>query len=184
MKLRALVLPLLVLGFTLISVRAHASNGDMVQFGSDIEVSGDHSVHDAVCILCSVHIDGEASGDVVSILGGVHINGKADRDVVNILGRTRLSDGAIVGRDLVNILGSVRAGENVQVGHDLVVVLGSLRAPGSLSVGHDRVVQPGWLLWIPFAILALIVWAIVSAVRAAQHRRMYMAYPPPPPPQA
>ena len=179
MKLRALVFPLFVAAVAFAPLRASANN-DMVQFGSDISVSAERSVHDAVCILCSVDVDGEVTGDVVAILGGVHINGKAQHDVVNILGRTRLSDGAFVGRDLVNILGSVRAGENVQVGHDLVVILGDLRAPASLGVGRDRVVQPFWLLWIPFLILGSIVTVIVRAFRSWHMRRMYMAYPYPP----
>lgn len=181
MKLRALFLSLLLTAFALAPAVARAEN-DAVQFGSDINVSSSHPIHDAVCFFCSVHVQGEVTGDIVVFFGGVQIDGKANHDVVNFFGRTRLADDSIVGRDLVNFFGSVRAGENVQIGGSLVVVLGSLRAPESLSVGKDRVVQPAWLLWIPLTILALIIIAIVQLIRTWQRRRMYANFQIPPQP--
>ena len=181
MNLRALFLPLLLAAFALAPAGARADN-DAVQFGSDINISSTHPIHDAVCFFCSVHVQGEVTGDIVVFFGGVQIDGKANRDVVNFFGRTRLADDSIVGRDLVNFFGSVRAGENVQIGRSLVVLLGDLRAPQSLSVGKDRVVQPAWLLWIPLIIFALIVIAIVSLIRNWQRRRMYAYYQAPPHP--
>jgi hypothetical protein len=179
MTLRALIFCILLAMISLGPIRAHASS-DAVQFGSDINVPADHTVHDAVCFFCSVHIDGEATGDVVVFFGGVHIDGRAQRDVVNFFGGTRLADNSIVGRDLVNFFGSVRAGDNVQIGRSLVIMFGSLRASASLTTGKDRVVQPGWVLWIPLLILAMIVIVIVRVFRAWQRRRMYMSYPFPP----
>jgi hypothetical protein len=182
MNQRALFLSLLLAVFALTPVRAHA-NDDAVQFGSDITASPDHPVHDAVCFFCSVHADGDVTGDIVVFFGGVHINGTAHRDVVNFFGRTRLGDNAIIDRDLVNFFGSVRTGENAQVGGSLVIIFGSLRAPASFSIGKDRFVLPGWVLWIPFIIFASIIIVIVRAFRAWQWRRhMYAGYPVPPHP--
>jgi len=177
MKIRALILCLLLAVIALVSVPAYAAD-DAVQFGSDITASPDHPVHDAVCFFCSVHADGDVSGDIVVFFGGVNLNGTAHQDVVNFFGRTRLSDGAVVQRDLVNFFGSVRAGENSQVGGSLVIIFGNLRAPVSLSVGKDRVMLPGWILWIPFLIFASILIIVVRAFRAWQwRRRMYVGYP-------
>jgi hypothetical protein len=179
MNLRALVFCLLLAAVALRPMHAYAAN-DAVQFGSDINVSADHPVHDAVCFFCSVHIEGEVTGDVVVFFGGVHIDGKAQHDVVNFFGQTRLEDNSIVGRDLVNFFGSVRAGENAQIGGSLVIMLGSLRAPASLSIGKDRFIQPGWVLWIPLLILLMIIIVIVHEIRAWQRRRMHAGYPIPP----
>jgi hypothetical protein len=182
MKLRALIFCVPMAVFALAPVRARA-NDDAAQFGSDINVSTDHPVHDAVCFFCSVDINGEVSGDVVDFFGDVRINGKADRDVVNFFGRTRLADNAVAGRDLVNFFGSVRAGENAQVGRSLVIIFGSLHAPASFSIGQDRFVLPGWILWIPFLIFACIIIVIVRAFRAWQwRRRIYAGYSVPPVP--
>ncbi len=182
MNLRALIFSLLLTVFAFVPMRAHA-NDDAVQFGSDITVSPDHPVHDAVCFFCSVHADGEVTGDIVVFFGGVHINGTARRDVVNFFGGTRLGDNAVVDRDLVNFFGSVRAGENVQIGRSVVIIFGSLRAPASFSIGKDRFILPGWVLWIPFIIFASIIIVIVRTIRAWQwRRRMYAGYAVPPHP--
>ena len=180
MNLRALIFCCMLLAaMSLGPVRAHAAS-DAVQFGSDINVSANHPVHDAVCFFCSVNVEGEVNGDVVVFFGGVHIDGMAHRDVVNFFGRTRLADNSMIGRDLVNFFGSVRAGENAQIGRNMVIMFGSLRAPASLSIGKDRVVQPGWVLWIPLLIFAMIIIVIVRGLRAWQRRRMYAGYPFPP----
>jgi len=182
MNLRPLILSLLLAVFALVPVSAFA-NDDAVQFGADITASPDHPVHDAVCFFCSVHAQGEVTGDIVVFFGGVQINGTAHRDVVNFFGRTRLADNAIIERDLVNFFGSVRAGENAQIGRSLVIIFGNLRAPASFSIGKDRFVLPGFVLWIPFIIFACIIIVIVRAFRAWQWRRsMYTGYPVPPHP--
>lgn len=181
MNLRALILCLVMAAVSLGPMRARAAS-DSVQFGTDINVSADHPVHDAVCFFCSVHIESEVSGDVVVFFGGVHIDGKAQRDVVNFFGRTSLADNASVGRDLVNFFGAVRAGENSQIGGSLVIMFGSLRAPASFSIDKDRFVLPGWVLWIPFLIFAGIVILIVHLFRAWQRRRMFAGYHFPPQP--
>ena len=181
MNLRALFFSSLLAALALFPATALASS-DAVQFGSDINASADTPVHDAICFFCSVHVDGEVTGDIVVFFGDVHIEGKAERDIVNFFGQTRLSDNAMVGRDLVNFFGGVRAGENVQIGRSLVVMFAGLRAPESLSVGKDRVVQSAWLFWGPMIILAVIIIAIVKEVRARQRRRMLAGYPFPPQP--
>ena len=180
MNLRALVFCLMLAAFALVPAHALA-DADSVQFGSDITGSADHPIHDAVCFFCSVHVDGEATGDIVVFFGDVHLNGRAHHDVVNFFGRTRLADGAVIDHDLVNFFGSVRAGENTQVGGSLVVIFGYLRAPGSFSIGKDKFIMPGWILWIPFIIFACIIIVVVRAFRAWQWRRsMYAGYPVPP----
>ena len=182
MNLRPLFFSLLLTVIALVPARALADD-DAVQFGSDITASADHRVHDAVCFFCSVHADGEITGDIVVFFGGVEINGIVHRDVVNFFGRTRLGDNAVIERDLVNFFGSVRAGENTQVGRSLVIIFGNVRAPASFSIGKDRFVLPAFVLWIPFIIFGCIIVVIVRAFRAWQWRRhMYAGYPVPPHP--
>ena len=163
MNQRALFFSTLLAALSLFPATAFARN-DAVQFGSDINASAGNPIHDAVCFFCSVHVDGEVTGDIVVFFGDVQIDGKAERDIVNFFGQTRLSDDAMVGRDLVNFFGGVRAGENVQIGRSLVIMFAGLRAPESLSVGKDRVVQSAWLFWGPLIVLAAIVIFIVSDI--------------------
>jgi hypothetical protein len=182
MNLRALFFATLLALLTVQPSRAFA-NDDMVQFGADITTPAGHPIHDAVCFFCSVHADGEVSGDLVVFFGDVYLNGTAHHDVVNFFGRTRLAENAIVQRNLVNFFGSVRASESTQVGGDMVIIFGSLKAPASLGVGGSRIMLPAVVLWVPFLFFASIIFVIVRAFRDWQRRRsFYAAYPVPPHP--
>lgn len=179
MNHRALFYAIVLAAVALVPASARA-NDDAVHFGYDINVPADRTIKDAVCFFCNVHIQGEATGDVVVFFGGARIDGRTQQDVVNFFGRTRLGDNASVGGDLVNFFGGVRAGENVQIGKGLVIMFASLHAPASISIGQDRVIIPGWILWIPLIIFALIVTVIVNEFRKWQRRRMLAAYQYPP----
>jgi hypothetical protein len=169
------------LGFAATPARA---DRDAVQFGSNIEVPANSSVHDAVCFFCSVNAEGTIDHDVVVFFGDVHIAGHANHDVVNFFGDVRLDDNATITHDLVSFFGVVRLGEDASVGNDLVAMFGGIRSPGSATVGGNRVVQPAWVLLIPLMILGGLVAFIVSLVRGHRRRQMFAAgYPYPPPPQ-
>jgi hypothetical protein len=159
------------------------ANDDTVHIGSNIEVAPDATVRDAVCIFCSVNVEGKVNGDVVVLFGSIHIAGVANRDVVNIFGGVRADDGASIGRDLVNLFGSVRLGENVTVGHDMVALFSSARVAKSATVIHDRVVQPGWVFDVPLIIMIVVLVLIVREYRAYRRRQFFLTYPFLPPPR-
>src|SRR5579871_1188958 len=139
---------------------AYASK-DVVQFGSNIEIAPDTTVHDTVCFFCNVNDRGSVDGDIVVFFGNVHIEGHANHDVVNFFGSVTAADNASIGNDLVNFFGGVRLGENVTVGKDMVAMFGAVRTASSATVGGDRVVQPAWLFWGPLLLVILVVYLIV-----------------------
>jgi hypothetical protein len=175
-----------MLAFSLLAAAAalpaHAGGGDAVQFGTDINVARNTSVQDAVCFFCSVHVEGEVTGDVVVFFGTVHLAGEARHDVVNIFGSIKAADNTSIGDDLVSIFGSVRLGENVSVGKDLVAIFGSLHAASTVSVGGDRVVQPSWIFWGPLVFFIVVLVVLVRELRAYRRRRLLRGYPFPPRP--
>lgn len=176
---RVLAVGLLGAAFTFAVKPAHASN-DAVQFGSNIHVTPDSTVHDAVCFFCSVNVEGKVAGDIVVFFGNIHIAGDAQHDVVNFFGEVSAEESASIGNDLVSIFGSIRLGEDVSVGKDLVAIFGSLRAPDSISVGGDRVVQPGWVFFGPLIMLLLVIILIVREYRSYRRRLLLRGYPFPP----
>jgi hypothetical protein len=178
---RALFLPLLAAALALAPLSAHASH-DAVQFGSNIDVTGDNSIHDAVCFFCSVRADGVVSGDVVVFFGDIHLAGEAHHDVVNFFGTITAADNTVIRGDMVSFFGSVHLGENVSVGKDLVAMFGIMDAPASVSVGHDRVVQPPWVIAFPPLVLVLIIFLIVHEYRSYRRRQLLQSYPFPPHP--
>lgn len=172
---------LLLVAFAFAVLPAHAAR-DEVQFGSNIRVSQEESIHDAVCFFCSVRVDGTVNHDIVVFFGNVHIAGHANHDVVNFFGSVRAEDNTSIGHDLVNFFGTIHLGENVTVGGDVVAMLGSLHVASTTSISGSRVVQPVWLITIPLLIFGLVIVLIVSAIRSYRRRRMLAGYPFPPPP--
>lgn len=158
---------------------AHASK-DVVQFGSNIEVAPDSTVHDTVCFFCNVNVRGSVDGDIVVFFGNVHIDGHANHDVVNFFGSVTAADNASIGNDLVNFFGGVRLGENVTVGKDMVAMFGGVRMASSATVNGDRVVQPAWLFWGPLLVIFLVISVIVREIRNQRRRQFARGYPFPP----
>jgi hypothetical protein len=170
---------LLAAAFLVTATPARADR-DAVQFGTNINVAPDASVHDAVCFFCSVNVEGKVTGDVVVFFGNVHLSGDAQHDVVNFFGKVTAENGASIDKDLVSFFGMIRLGENVTIGKDMVAMFGSVHAPDAVTVGNDRVIQPGWILWIPLLFIALVVTVIVREYRAYHRRLVLRGYPFPP----
>jgi hypothetical protein len=142
----------------LVVPRAYAS-ADRVSFFHDISIGDTEEVDDAVCILCSIHVDGKVNGDAVAILGAIHLNGEIKGDVVSILGEAALKGQSRIGGDCVVMGGPIRRGE-------------------SATIGGDTVDFPLFLVLMPFFFAGLVIYGIVALIRS----RKYAAYPMPPPP--
>jgi hypothetical protein len=179
MRVRLLHLGLLSAALAVFTLPARASK-DVVQFGSNIEIAPDSSVHDTVCFFCSVNDHGAVDGDIVVFFGDVHIDGHANHDVVNFFGSVTANDNANIGQDLVSFFGRVRLGENVSVGKDMVAMFGSVRSSSTVTVGGDRVVQPGWIFWGPILVIMLVVMVVVRELRHQRRRQIARGYPYPP----
>jgi hypothetical protein len=168
---RFLSIALFLLSAAMLARPARAAQ-DIVEFGSNIDVRQNETIHDAVCFFCSVNVDGTVNGDIVVFFGNVRVKGHANHDVVNFFGEVTAADDTSIGHDLVNFFGGVRLGENVTVGEDAVVMFGSLNAAPTVNFGGSRVVQPGWIFWGPFVTLILGIYFIVHEVRASRRRRL------------
>lgn len=147
-----------ILLLSLVVPRSHAST-DRVSFFHDVTVGDTEEVDDAVCILCSVHVNGKVNGDAVAILGGIHLNGEIKGDAVSILGE------------------AVLKGQS-RIGGDCVVMGGPLRRGDDATIVGDAVDFPLILVLMPFLFAALVIYGIIALVR----NRRSAAYPMPPPP--
>lgn len=180
MSPRSLLFPaLLAVLLVFAPARARAEEGDVVHIGHSIHVPADASVEDAVCIFCSVHVEGKVTGDVVAIFGDVDLRGDAQHDVVNIFGSFRAAKGASVEDDVVSIFGVIRLGDGVAIGHDLVALFGSLAMANSATVGGDRVIRSIWIVLAPLLLAALVIFLLVREYQNQKRMRMLRGYPPP-----
>jgi hypothetical protein len=109
-----LVIP--VMGFA-----KNSGANDRVQIGKSIEVGPDETVGDAVCIGCSIRVQGHVMGDAVAIGGAVDVDSKVNGDAVAIGGSVRLGPDSSVGGDVTTVGGAVQRDSTSSVGGDVVV---------------------------------------------------------------
>ena len=93
---------------------AARANNDVVQFFSDIHVTPDTPVHDAVCLFCSVQVEGTVNHDIVVLFGSIDISGSARHDVVSVFGSVNIHDNASIEHDLVSVFGSLQLGRECE----------------------------------------------------------------------
>ncbi|MBV8114113.1 MAG: hypothetical protein JO300_05185 [Silvibacterium sp.] len=137
--------------------RAFADDSRVAIFHS-ISVEEGEEVQNAVCILCSIRIDGAVGQNAVTILGSIRSNGP-------------------IGQNAVSILGGINLGREAHVGQNAVAVLGSVRHFGSEQIGQNVVEIPFAVILIPIFFFIGIVYLIRTLVWRAR-----MPYPMPPPP--
>lgn len=97
---------------------------DRVSFGQDIVIERGESVADAVCLGCSIRVEGTVRGDAVTVGGGTRVSGRVDGDVVAVGGGIRLT-GAVDG-DVAALGGTIELGPGASVGGDAVGVFGGV----------------------------------------------------------
>jgi hypothetical protein len=139
--------------------RVFADDNRVAIFHS-ISVDEGEEVENAVCILCSIRIDGSVRQNAVVVLGSIHSNGP-------------------IGQNAVCILGGITLGREAHVGQNAVAVLGSVRRFSSEQIGQNVVEIPFAVILIPIFFFIGIVYLIRTLVWRA---RMPFPMPPPPPP--
>ena len=114
---------------------------DRVSFGQDIVIERDESVADAVCLGCSIRVEGTVKGDAVAVGGGITVSDRVEGDAVAIGGRIRLT-GAVDG-DVVALGGDIELGPDAAVGGDAVGVFGGVEGGQDERVaGEVETIRP------------------------------------------
>jgi hypothetical protein len=127
------VLTALVVGLAL-SGAVEAAAEDRVHCLWDILVSRNEIVGDAVCIACSIRVDGTVQGDAVSVLGNLEVAGTVGGDAVASGGGLRVARGASVGGEAVAVGGVVSREGGAKIADD-VESRPYVHLPGQRSVG-------------------------------------------------
>ncbi|MEZ5395631.1 MAG: hypothetical protein R2724_22840 [Bryobacterales bacterium] len=151
------------------------ADSDRVMIGDNIYVGADEEIGDAVCIGCSIRIDGKVR-DAVAIGGSIILNGEAkdtvavggsieiagkSHEAVAVAGRLRIS--GEVERDAVSVLGGVSLSPGARVGHDLVSVLGVIEGLPGADVGGS-IHQSG--KFRPVALSGIVVFIVLMVIVA------------------
>ena len=162
------------------------AEGERVMIGDDIYVGPNEDLRSAVCIGCSIRIDGavdeavavggsievygEVERDVVAVGGSVAVSGRA-RDVVSVAGRLDIT--GQVEHDAVSVLGGIDLAPGARIGHDAVSVLGGIEGLRDATVGgsiHESgairpvAVSGIIIILVALVLLALCFWPLVTFI--------------------
>lgn len=97
---------------------------DRVQVGQDIVVGQQETLTDAVCIGCSIRVQGSVTADAVAIGGNLEISGTVRGDAVALGGNVTLGPKADVGGDAVALGGRLDRDPQARIGGEAVATPG------------------------------------------------------------
>ncbi len=167
---------------------AHA---ERVMVGDDIFIGPNESLDQAVCIGCSIHVEGTVGeavaiggtitvrngtilSEAVAIGGSIDIDGEANGDVVAVLGSVDL-DGTVNG-DVVSVLGGIRMHDGATINGDAVGALSGVERGAGTTVTGDTVetgnlrplaISGVVIFLVLFLVCGLALWPLVSFVSFA-----------------
>lgn len=136
--------------------KGHSGN-DRAAFGTDITVAEGQEAGDIACAFCSVHVQGDVTGDVAVFWGSVTVD-----------------PGHAIAGDAALAAGDLNLGEGATLNGDVAIVGGRANVSDGATIHGDRAVIPpplGTLILLsPLIFLALLIWLIAYFVRRNRYR--------------
>lgn len=139
---------------------------DRLEFLSSIHIPKGTVAGEAICILCSIRVDGELRHEAVAVCGDVVVSGAVAGEVIAAGGNVRLFAGSKVDDEAIAVGGRVFRHPEAKVGS--VEEAAFLYFPGQRSFSW-----PGTLLFAGAALLALLLSA--GLLRDVRTRKMKAA---------
>jgi carbonic anhydrase/acetyltransferase-like protein (isoleucine patch superfamily) len=144
-----------ILGLTilLVSAAAHAqARGNRVYFGQDIFVASGQQVHNAVCVFCSVQVEGDLTGRALVLFGSLNVTGRVDRNATVIGGNAVIDSQARIGGNTVVLGGNAVYETDDSISGSAYVLGGHLSKMG----GHVKSSRRLSVSPVIFSLLALL----------------------------
>ncbi len=135
---------------------------DRFMMGENIRVEAGETVYDAVCILCSIVIEGEVTGDALTIAGDLTIGGKVAGDALAIAGNVEL--GGEVGLDVTTIAGNVRLRSGAHVDGDATAIMGRVRGVQQARVGGQVTSIRSIIPIVASGLVVLLIVCVLAAL--------------------
>jgi hypothetical protein len=90
----------------LFAAPASAQNGSRIYFNQDIFIAQGQQVRNAVCLFCSVQVEGEVTGNAVVLFGNLNASGRVDGPAVIVGGNAVIDSQARLGGNLIVLRGN------------------------------------------------------------------------------
>jgi hypothetical protein len=164
--LRSFVLPLLLT----VGALAQAP-GNRTYVGQDVFVAAGQQVHNAVCLFCSVQVEGDLTGHVFVLFGSLNVSGQVRRSAVVMWGNAVVDSQARIGGDTVVLGGNAVYETDESLSGSAYVVGGHLSRVTRVSGldGARSRVSLSPLVSSLLGVLALILLSVAVVSRIRRH---------------
>jgi hypothetical protein len=169
-KLQTRAITSLVLPFLLAVSALGQAPGNRSYIGQDIFIASGQQVHNAVCVFCSVQVEGDVTGHVIVLFGSANVTGQVRGSATVIGGNAVVDAQARVGGDTV-VLGGNAVYETDESLAGSAYVLGGHLSHVSDASGVGRGQHRFTLSPFLFGLLAVVILLLLSAVIAPRVRR-------------
>ena len=152
-----------LLGLTIllahVAIAQTPGNGNRTYIAEDIYVADGQQVHNAVCIFCSVQVEGDLSGRVFVLFGNLNVSGRIHGGATVIGGNAIIDSQARIGGNAVVLGGNAVYETDESISGSSFVLGGHISKTGGHTSVHRRV-SVGPAVFFLLAILAFLLLSI------------------------
>jgi hypothetical protein len=137
---------------------AHAQGrGNRSYFNEDIFVAQGQQIHNAICLFCSVQVEGDLTGRVFVLFGSLNISGRVQGSAVVVGGNTVIDSQARLGGNAIVVGGNAVYETDESISGNAYVIGGHLSTFGDRTKSPRRVsFSPAFFFSLAAAILLLL----------------------------
>ena len=149
------------------STPSHGQGGSRTYFHQDIFIAQGQQVHNAVCIFCSVQVEGDVSGKVFVLFGNLNITGRVDGRATVIGGNAVIDSQARLGGTALVVGGNAVYETDESISGNAWVIGGHMSPVGGKHQHSSRRFSFGPIV---FSGLALAGFLLFSALLIPRRR--------------
>lgn len=144
------------------------SQGNRVYFGEDIFVASGQQIHNAVCVFCSVQVEGDLTGRALVLFGNLNVTGRVERGATVVWGNAVVDSQARIVGNAVVLGGNAVYETDDSISGSAYVLGGHLSKMGGHAASHRRIsVAPA--IFTGLAILVILLLSVLFFPRT-RHR--------------
>lgn len=143
--------------FLMFPVAIQAQTHNRTYFNQDIFVAQGQQIHNAVCLFCSVQVEGDLTGRVFVVFGSLNVSGRVERSATVIGGNAVIDSQARLDGNAVVIGGNAVYETDESISGNAYVIGGHLSTLGERARTTRRVsFSPAFFYSLSVAVLLLL----------------------------
>jgi hypothetical protein len=154
--------------FLLVPATITQAQGNRVYFGQDVFVASGQQIHNAVCVFCSVQVEGDLTGRALVLFGNLNVLGRVERGATVVWGNAVVDSQARIGGNAVVLGGNAVYETDDSISGSAYVMGGHLSKMGGHTPSHRRI-SIGPAVFTGMAILVILLLSVLLFPRT-RHR--------------